>query len=223
MSRSLLLALVLGMAVTAGAQQVFVEAGSVSTVFDYRDSEGRGIDNTYSKSQLCYLAGFRMAVYKQIHLTGAVLFNRYSVIGSDPVYDNSYAWDVNYLGLGIGVEGDVWRKRRFALMLRGAAEPQFLISGTQQISQQVYDLRGVEEFERPFLFMRGGIGVNYCLDSKVAVTMRYSYGRGVPIGSTESEERLNLNTQTISIGLLVSLGTCEYCFSNNFRKRKFKR
>lgn len=223
MSRSLLLALMLGMAVTAGAQQVFVEAGSVSTEFDYRDSEGRGIDNTFSKAQLCYQAGFRMAVHKQIHVSGAVLFNRYSVIGSDAVYNNSYAWDVNYLGFGIGVEGDVWRKRRLAVMLRGAAEPQFLVSGTQQISQQVYDLRGVEEFERPFLFMRGGVRINYCLDSRVAVTLGYTYGRGIPVGRTESTERLNLNTQTISIGMLMSLGACEYCYSNNFRKRKYKR
>lgn len=223
MSRSILLALMLATATAAGAQQIFVEAGSVSTEFDYRDSEGRGIDNTFSKAQLCYQAGFRMAVYKQIHVTGAVLFNRYSVIGSDAVYNNSYAWDVNYLGLGVGVEGDVWRKRRLAVMLRGAAEPQFLIAGTQQISQQVYDLRGVEEFDRPFLFLRGGVRVNYCLDSKVAATLGYSYGRGIPLGRSDSAEELKLNTQTISIGLLVSLGTCEYCFSNNFKKRKLNR
>ncbi len=223
MIRTIFLSLMMAMAITAGAQQLFVEVGSVSTAFDYTDSEGNGIDNTFSKSQFCYQAGFRMPVFGQIHFTAAALYNRYNVIGSDPVYNNSYAWDVNYLGFGLGLEGDVWRKGRFALMLRGAAEPQFLISGTQQISHQVYDLRGVEEFDRPFLFLRGGVGINYCLDDQVAMTFRYSYGRGVPVGPTDNTERLNLNTQAIAVGLLISLGTCEYCFTTNFLKRKWKK
>ncbi len=210
----------LALATVASAQQLYVEAGSVSTTFDYKDSDGNGIDNTFSKSQLCYQAGMRLPLYKQIHATAAVLFNRYSVIGSDPVYNNSYAWDVNYLGIGLGLEGDVWRKRGFAVMLRGAAEPQFLISGTQQIAHQVHDLRGVEEFERPFLFLRGSVGMNYCLDNRVAVTLRYAYGRGIPVGRTQSTERLNLNTQTIAVGLIVGLKKCEYCYTKNFMKRK---
>jgi len=223
MTRYFLLSLILATALTSGAQQLFVEVGRVSTQFDYTDSQGNGIDNLYSKSQMSYQAGFRMPVFKSIHFTAAALFNRYNVIGSDPVYDNSYEWDANYLGLGLGLEGDVWKRKRIAVMLRGAAEPQFLISGTQSISNQVYDLRGVEEFERPFLFFRGGVGINYCLEHRIAITLRYSYGRGLPIGHTDSNESLKLNSQTIAIGLLVSLGTCEYCYTNNFLKRKLKR
>lgn len=201
----------------SNAQQVFVEIGRSSADFKYSDSNGDGLDNIHPQSQLCYQFGYRGHLYKKIKYTGTLLFNRYSVFGSDEKFNNSYSWDAHYIGFSLGAESDILKHKRLSVLLLAAAEPQFLISGTQQVNLQVNDLKGVEEFDRPFLFLRTGAGINYCLDSRIAITFRYKYGIGLPIGPTDSPESLKIHSNTFSVGLLVSLGHCDYCYTKHFR------
>ncbi len=222
MKRLLLFPIVFLVMLSVQAQQIVAEIGRTTARFDYTDSEGGELDNLFSKSNISFLAGYRMPVYKRIHVLAAAQFNQYNVYGSDEIYDNSFSWDVQYLGLSLGIEGDVWKYKQFSLLLRATAEPQFLISGTQTVNGQVNSLKGVEEFDRPFLFARGGIGVNYCLEDRIAVTMRYSYGKGWPLGKTESDEKLSILSSTISIGLLISVNHCDYCYTNQFMIKKSK-
>lgn len=201
----------------ANAQQAFVEIGRTSAFFKYSDSNGEGLANTFTRPQLCYQFGFRGTLYKRIKYTGTLLFNRYSVFGSDEKFNNSYSWDVQYLGFGVGAEADVLKYKRFSLLFQGVVEPQFLIIGTQEVNGQVNDLKGVEEFDRPLLFLRAGAGINYCLIQTIAISFRYKYGLGLPIGKTESSETLRIMSSTFSVGLLVSLGHCDYCHTKHFR------
>ncbi len=222
MKKLMMIPLLFILLIPVQAQQIVAEIGRTTARFDYNDSEGGELDNLFSKSNISFLAGFRMPVYKSLHVLAAAQFNQYNVYGSDEIYDNSFSWDVQYLGLSVGLEGDVWKYKQFSVVLRATAEPQFLINGTQTVNGQVNSLKGEEEFDRPFLFARGGIGVNYCLEDRVAVTMRYSYGKGWPIGKAQSEEKLNIVSSTISIGLLISISHCDYCYTNQFMIKKSK-
>ena len=69
----------------------------------------------------------------------------------------------------------------------------------------------MEQFDKPFLFLRGGAGMNYCADERTVITLRYMYGRGLPMGSSSDGESLDLVTSTVSLGLLWNLGRCRYC------------
>jgi hypothetical protein len=203
---------------SAEAQQVWGELGRVSTTFDYEDSDGAAIENLSSSTHFSYAAGYRKIMKGRLFWHAGLTFNRFGMVGSDPLYDNQYSWDLSYIGPTGGLDMELFRKKAFRFYARIAAEPQFMIKGRQQINNQYYDLKGVEQFDRPFLFAKGGFGINYCADQMVAVTLRYQYGKGFPIGKTEDTELLRLNTHTISLGVLISLKFCSYCYKKHFEK-----
>lgn len=198
------------------AQQIFAEAGINTTKFLYTNSNGESLDNLYGETNFNFNIGYRMTLSKVFYLTGSILYNRYGAYGSDVVYTNYYAWDAKYLGFGIGLDIEPYRINNFSFIARLAAEPQFLIGGTQQINEQVFDLKGVEQFDRPFLFAKAGVGINYCADSNIAVSLKYLYGRGFPLGTNKDTESLKIATNTISIGLTISLKNCKYCHPSHF-------
>ena len=117
------------------------------------------------------------------------------------------------------MEGEVYKRGNFRAIVKLALEPQFMMNGTQTINGQVFDLKGVEQFENPFMFFKAGAGANYCLNSTIALSLRYQYGKGFPLGSSSDPEVLRFNTNAISLGIVVSLGRCDYCFKTHFNKK----
>lgn len=214
--RTLLLVMLL-LPLTATCQQIVAEVGRVSTSFDYRDSKGNALDNLFPKAHLSFALGYRKNLGERFHITGQLLFNEYGSEASINGLNARLLWNMEYLGLGVALDGELYRKKGIILLLRAAAEPQVMLRGTQTINERLYDLRGVEEFNKPFLFVRGGAGMNYCADERTVITLRYMYGRGLPMGASSDGESLQLITNTFSIGLLWNLGRCSYC--RNLRLR----
>ena len=214
--KTLLTILLMSVGLCAQSQQVFAEIGHLTSHFDYEDSEGAGLESLYPESSISYSIGYRHILSPIFQVTGSVVYNRYRSFGSDPLYDNKYSWDTRYLGIGLGVEGEFYKVKRFRFLAKISAEPQLLMGGTQTINNEIYDLKGVEQFDRPFLFLRGGLGANYCVDSRVAVTARYYYGKGIPIGKSDDPENLWMTTGTVTLGVLVSFKDCRYCFKDHF-------
>jgi len=209
--------LTLGSINTGLAQQIVAEVGRTTTNFDYQDSNGATLENLFPRANVTFSLGYRRPLTDRIFYSGNLLFNHYGTEGSNETLQARYSWDVQYVGIGVGVDAEVFRKKGFAALVRVAAEPQVMTGGTQTINDELFDLRGVEQFDRPFLFLRGTVGLNYCTDEKAVVTMRYSYGRGNPIGGTSDSESLILNTGTFSIGLLWNLSNCRYCHERKLR------
>lgn len=200
------------------SQQIMVDVGRTSTQFDYLDSDKEGIENLYPSRHFSYAAGYRKSIGNRVFAGASILFNRYGMYGSDRLYDNQYQWDVSYLGLGLALDLEVFKYRELRVFGRLGVDPEFMINGTQTINNQVFDLKGVEQFDKPFLFLRGGVGAMYCADERVAVVAKYMYGKGLPMGKSEDGERLRLNSHTFSIGLAVSLKYCSYCYKTHFKK-----
>lgn len=216
MKKALFIFALLSFGLNSKAQQIFGEIGRVSTQFVYANSEGESIDNLYPSHNFSYLVGYRLILSSKFNLNGGLLYNRYGMTGSDPLYNNAYKWDAQYLGLSVAMDYDFLKKKKFIFFARAAIEPQFLVKGTQSLNRNTFDLKGVEQFDKPFIFLRGSLGVNYCLDQKVALTGRYSFGRGNPFGQGEDPESLKLNTSTISIGIIASFKNCDYCVKKHF-------
>jgi hypothetical protein len=210
-TRSLFLIITLALVTQCAAQQIFTEVGRVNTVFNYSDSQGEKPLQLFPGAGNSYALGYRMKLNKRVYPTLALQYNRYANRGTDTIQENRFSWDTKYLGLSLGIEGEVYKKRGFTAFVRLAAEPQIMLSGTQTTNNIIYDLKGQEQFDRPFLFYRGGLGINYCADTKVAISLKYQLGKGIPLGSSSDAERLRMTTHTISIGLIWNLRSCKYC------------
>ena len=203
----------------AEAQQFYVEVGRVGSGFDYEDSNGEGIDNIFPEQHFYYSVGYRHTISNIFYLTLGLVYSTYGAYGSDNFYDNHYSWRAGYVGFSVGMEGEVYHSGNFRAIVKLAFEPQFMTQGTQTINGKVYDLKGVEQFENPFMFLKAGAGMNYCLNSTIALGLRYYYGKGFPLGSSSDPEVLRLNSHTVALGITVSLGRCDYCFKTHFNKK----
>lgn len=194
------------------AQQIFFELGRVSSRFDYESSSGEALENDFPETNLSAAAGYRLQLSDRIFAVGSITYSRYETYGSYEVYDLSYNYRTDYLGLNLGAEAELFRKAGFTLFARLAAEPQFLLNGSRTINNDIEDLKGAEEFDSPFLFAKGGVGANYCADKNFAIVLRYDYGMGFPVN--QSDELLRYRTGTINLGLLINLKRCNYCLKS---------
>lgn len=214
--RTLLLSVLLFPLAMQG-QQIVAEVGRVTTSFDYHDSNGERLDNLFPMAHVSFALGYRKNISTHLHLTGQLLFNEYGSEASIDGINARLMWNMEYLGAGLALDGEFFRRKGIVLLVRATAEPQLMLRGTQTINDRLYDMRGVEEFDKPFLFLRGGAGMNYCADERTVITIRYMYGLGQPMGASSGGERLRMRTSTFSLGLLWNLGRCTYCRSMRLR------
>lgn len=216
MRASIIIFLIL-LSVGLHAQQINTQVGRVTSTFDYQNSAGEGLENLYSASGFSYAVGYRMPLFERVFLNGDIIYNTYNSFGSDELFGNSYSWQAEYLGLSAGIEGEVWKSKGYTLLIRGDLDPQFMTKGSQMINEQAYDLKGAEQFDKPFLFYRGGLGFNFCAETNLGISLKYMYGIGTPIGGSGGGESLRIKTSTISIGVLWSFRKCTYCNNKRFR------
>ncbi len=196
------------------AQQLTIDIGRVSSSFDYTNSMGESNLNLNSESNFSYSIGYRKDLSKRFHYHGSLLLNHYSTYGSDQHGINSFTWDVSYFALEVGMDAEFYKKKGFSFFARAAGGPQFMMRGRQNINNETYNLKGLEQFDKPKFFIRPGVGFNYCSDTAVGVSVKYSYGLGLPLGTTDGE-KLKIKTGTVSIGLIWSLKNCSYCYHRN--------
>lgn len=192
-------------------QQLGISVGRIATTFDYLNSDGGEIENLHSLNGFHYSVGYRMTLSERLYLQSSMVFNNYANEGSDSELDNFYRWNTKYLGMSVSPSYEFIQASKFRLVGMLDLSPQFMLSGQQTINNQIFSLKGIEQFDSPFLFLRGGIGANYCLDETVAVSLRYHYGLGNPLKKSSDGEQLKLRTSTISLGLLWSIRKCKYC------------
>ena len=202
------------------AQQISTEVGRVTTRFDYENSDGEQHENLNNDSGFSYAVSYRHQLSPKLFLGGRATFNQYGSFGSDPVYNNYYSWKTDYLGLGLELDGEFYRRGGLSVITSVGGSPQFFLNGTQTTNTQVADLKGVEQFDRPFFFLHGGLGLNYCFDQKAAICVRYRYGLGKPMGTSDDLEKLDLTTHTINIGVMWNFINCKYCIVSKFVKKR---
>lgn len=197
--------------------QIITELGGTSCSFLYKNSAGKSIQNLHSQNTFFVETGYQRKWGTKALIHGKITFNQYGVKGSNEKYNNYFEWQMRYLGVCLGAERELLKPSAYHLNLKFGLEPQFLLKGTQTINNQVYNINGVEQFDDPFLFFKIGLGFSYCFDEFTAVSMRYIYGYGLPMGKQADNEVLHLSTQSISLGLHVSLKRCDYCYTRKYK------
>ncbi len=205
----------------ASGQQLSLSYGRMFTSFDYQDSQGNALDGLSGTTGNSIMVAYQAPIAKnKWFINTGICLNEYGAKGSDPAVDNYYEWDTNYVGINVGVDYEFFTQKNFFanqdgfyFYLKGAMSTEFLIDGTQRINNQLYDLSGKEQFDKPVFFLRGGVGANYCVSQRLVVSLQYLGGKSFPVfgKSSADNEKLQYVSHTISFGLVLNLPKCKYC------------
>jgi hypothetical protein len=217
MKRILFIIIVSASAMSLSGQQIYLETGIVRSSFDYKNSDGNSLDNMHGEIHNFISVGFHTySSVKRLNYFAGLQLNQYGAKGSDESVGNYFDWNVHYLGLELGADYELFKKRYtirnlsdLTFYLRVSVTPEILISGTQTINNNVYNVVGIEQFKYPYLFARGGCGVSYSVSRTFSLFLQYMGGRGLPlkIGDREDKEKLRINSHTIGFGLSIDLPT----------------
>ncbi|MCF6240496.1 MAG: hypothetical protein L3J74_04020 [Bacteroidales bacterium] len=201
------------------AQQFSLEFGRVISVFDYTNSDGEKLDNLQGTTNSHTQLSFNLPIHRtKFYFLSGLAYNKYGAIGSDATIGNYYSWSVNYISLSLGAGYEFFKLNTFLnyqnvntyqgftfyVQLSGSFE--YLIQGTQTINNTTYNLIGVEQFDKPFIFGYGGIGVRYYATKTVSTFFLYTGGISFSVFKSEGDnEKLNYITHTFSLGVTISL------------------
>ncbi|MDX9750059.1 MAG: hypothetical protein RBT71_03145 [Flavobacteriales bacterium] len=210
----------------ADAQQTYMHVGADRSELLYTNSQGDKLEGMHPGTGLTLAAGLRRpfrSLVSKWHYTAGLIYERYGMRGTGPApYRDYLEWRTDYLGADLGVERDLITLGQGGkgsngptVFARAAAAPQFLVKGAQTIGSEVYDLRGVEQFDAPLLFLRAGAGLNYCVSNRTAIVVDYLFAHGMRLPGVPwpDDERLAFRTHTLRVGIMISSANCRYCLA----------
>lgn len=194
-------------------QIINFETGKVLSRFDYKNSSGDKLEGLKSDVYSNLGAGARFPLFNtNFHALLNANYNRYGAKGSDPVLGNYYEWDVKYIGVCFGFDYEFNRpevtrneQHGFSYYIRAAISTEFLMDGMQNLNNQISNLKGVEEFDRPIYSARATLGFNYYINKTYILFGQYTGGRSFLIGDYANKEQLRFTTHSLSIGLAINL------------------
>jgi hypothetical protein len=199
--------------ISASSQQVYLITGKVLSSFDYKDSEGNTPGDMKGTSQNSLGLGVRTSIFKSAwNISFEAANDKFGATCSDQLLGNYSEWDVSYLGLNLGIDYEFFKpnmfkneREGFSFYLKGIFATDLLLNGKQRLNNQVFDLAGVEEFDKPVLFLKGGSGVRYYITRNYVAFAQYMFGRSILPGNYNKQEKLNFITHSVSLGFSVSL------------------
>ena len=213
---------ILFLAISVNAQQISLEYGKVISKFDYTNSDGTKPDNMQGSTNNHLLLGLNWPVTSlDFYVLSGLALNKYIAKSSDEILNNFYEWDVNYLNINVGFGYEFLKSNSllnvrntntesaFTFYAQFCTGTEFLLSGTQTINNNVYSLNGVEQFDKPKIFVKGGLGVKYYASKSISVYVEYMGGKSFSVFKSKSgdQEKLNFITHTISLGIGIMLPT----------------
>jgi len=201
------------------AQQFNIELGKLISNFDYTNSDGEKLDNLQGTTSNHFGVSFNMPIRRtKFYFLSGLAYNKYGASGSDIAVGNYYQWDVNYVSLSVGGGYEFFKLNTFlnyqnvntfqgfTFYVQASGAIEFLVQGTQIINNATYNLIGVEQFDKPFVFAYGGIGVRYYATKTLSAYFQYTGGMSFSVfKSKEDDETLNYITHTFSLGVGISL------------------
>jgi len=213
MKRYLLLAILLAGFLNIAAQQIYMEAGKTISRFDFENSQGDNLDNLQSSNHTYISLGFRQSIFTERlfwHASGN--FNEYGSVGSDPNFDNYFEWDLSYLGLGLGLDYEIFKPGNFTFYIAASAGAELLIQGTQTLNNQVYDLSDQEDFDSALYVFKGGLGIQYEISPLLSIYTQYMYGLAGRFKDVQGD--LKIKTHNIGLGLFINVSKNREAYMN---------
>ncbi len=217
MKRLALFVSLLFLSKSVDSQLLYAEWGQVISSFDYENSAGGTLENLQPQiaSYLDFGYQFQLRGDRVTIIAGGVL-NTYGAVASDALLDNYFEWDVSYAGIQTGLTYYFARSKAFQFYVKPTVSMESLVRGTQTLNNQVFDLSGEDEFDNVVLVPRMGIGLQYPISRKAALYLNYAYGRSFSLAKArpQDNEKLNINTHSVGIGIVIQLPGCNCAFKS---------
>jgi len=160
MKKTTILLLLLLTTTIGTAQQLYVEGGKTLSSFDYKNSQGEGIDNLQSTTKSFMALGFRSQFFtKNLNIAMGINYAGYGTIGSDDTVGNYMEWDVNYAGLNVDLEYHLIHIKKASFYIKAGMSASFFVQGTQTLNSTVIDLKGSDDFDTTKIGLNAGVGV----------------------------------------------------------------
>lgn len=202
---TLLAFLCLGMA--AYGQEIYVGAGRTSSSFEFTDSQGVSLQNLQSSSSSYIDFGYSHEILTEgLNIGLGLSYNTYGAIGSDNALGNFFEWNADYLGIKLGLDYDVVEVGGLTLFVKASLSAEFLTKGTQTLNNQVFDIKGLQEFDNTAIFYHGGIGLSYPLSPTSKVYAQYQFGQSMALKNDVGTSSSELTIKTNMIGVGISVG-----------------
>ena len=190
------------------SQQLYFEINKTSSQFEYKNSQGNELSNILPKTNNNMAFGFRFqGIKNKLSLTAGVTYNSYGAIGSDPILDNRYEWDVTYVGVNVGIDYKLFELRELKFSFKTTLGSEFLVQGSQTLNNQVYNLVKEKEFNQSFFMVNGGFAVQYPINNKASIYGQYMAGKSFTAfqENTIDSEELNFFHHGFGIGIIIKL------------------
>ena len=186
------------------SQQLYLEAGKTISTFDYENSQSESLNNLQASNQTFIMLGYRKSIFfKDFFLNLKASYNSYGAIGSDRALDNYFEWDLSYLGVNVGFDYEFYKLGNFKFFAKVLGSTEFLIQGTQTLNNQVFNLSGHEDFDRPIYFLRGGLGIQYKISDNLSIFNQYTYGFSGTFERIQGD--LKIRAHNFGLGLLINV------------------
>ena len=186
------------------AQQLYVESGKSSSTFDYKDSQGNYLENLQATSHNFMAIGYRNQILtKNMNLSLGLNYASYGVIGSDDEAGNFMEWDVNYAGLNVGLDYNIFNLKKASVFVKGALSAAFFIQGSQTLNNSVFDLKNNDDFDTTLVTMQIGTGFSHPISENLSFYVQYVYGKSLDMVSGDAE--LKIASNNVGFGLLINI------------------
>ena len=208
--KKITLLLFLFVGINSFSQQLYIEAGKTMSSFEYKNSDGNGLDNLHATSQSFMTMGYRNQIFtKNLYGSLGTSYAGYGAIGSDDTVGNFFEWNVNYLEFNVGLDYELFRANKFKFYLKGTASIELMLQGTQTVNNMVIDLKNNDDFDKTLFDFRGGFGTSYVISDQLSFYVQFMYGRSLKLkegtANTDDQEELRLVSKNLSFGLLINL------------------
>lgn len=202
--KKITLVLLLLTATIATAQQLYVEGGKTSTTFDYKNSQGNSLENLQATTNSYMAIGYKSQLFtKNLNFSTGLHYTGYGAIGSDDVVGNFMEWNVNYAGLNLGLDYNLFHIKKASVYLKGAVSAAFFVQGTQTLNNSVMDLKNNDDFDTTLVTMQAGAGFSHPISENLSFYVQYVYGKSLDMASGNAE--LKITGNNVGFGLLIDI------------------
>jgi len=195
------------------SQSVYFGLGKTLAKLTFKDTEGNSLGGLKGSQEGTFYLGGRYPLFKTaFHISGDASYQRYLSEGSDPVLGNYYAWDATFAGANLGFDYEIhkpnfayYKKQAFSFCLKTSLGAEFLMDGTQNVNNQISNLKGADEYDQPFYFVRGGASVNFYFSKEICAFVQYMGGKSILFGDYTNKQQAAYVTHSITVGVAYNL------------------
>ena len=186
------------------SQEFLLEGGKSITSFDFRDVLSNSLENLQPTSQSYINVGYRGKLFtKAIYFLGGFGIHTYGAIGSQPEFNNFLEWEATYLSFYGGIDVEIFKINKVSFHAKGTVSPEILIQGTQTFNNSVFDILGEEDFDTPFVFLRGAASLEYEISENLRAFFQFRIGSGSQINNSDTGADLKYSSQDFGLGLVI--------------------